>query len=145
MQTFLTELDWRITARELDYKRLGKQRVECKQILACLGYEVTPERFLVMRPQATGWANHPCVRMWRGYHEALAEYQRIMCEEWIRRGYNSTMYFVKPGLWTPPPWYQDERIYSSHRSNLLRKLPEHYSKFGWTESPDMPYFYPEAA
>lgn len=142
MQTFLTDLDWRVTARQLDYKRLGKQRVECKQILNALGYAVAENGALVATTPSSGWRHHPCVAMWRGSHEALAEYMRIMVEEWIRRGYQNTMLYVKPGLWTPPPWYADERIYASHRSNLLRKKPEHYGQFGWTEGPELPYFYP---
>lgn len=168
MQTFMTSPDWVSTARHLDYRRLGEQRLECKQILAALGYEVTPEGTLhrtqphslyfevgldpsgqrttsVCRIHATkGWVNHPCTKMWRGYHEALAEYQRVMIEEWVSRGYNNTMLRVKPAdLFLLPHWYDDERVYASHRSNLLRKAPEHYGKFGWSESSDIPYFFPE--
>jgi hypothetical protein len=41
-----------------------------------------------------------------------------------------------------PSWLGDERVHSSHRSNLLRKRPEHYGLLGWTEGPDMPYHWP---
>ena len=33
-------------------------------------------------------------------------------------------------------------MHASHRSNLLRKDPEHYMQFGWTEPPDLPYVWP---
>ena len=36
----------------------------------------------------------------------------------------------------------DERLHTSHRSNLLRKAPEWYGQFGWTEAPDMAYWWP---
>ena len=42
-----------------------------------------------------------------------------------------------------PTWWGDESVHSSHRSNLLRKLPEHYSSFGWTDDPSVPYFWPK--
>jgi hypothetical protein len=41
-----------------------------------------------------------------------------------------------------PFWINDERLFSSHRSNLLRKDQEWYGKFGWKEGPDLPYFWP---
>lgn len=33
-------------------------------------------------------------------------------------------------------------MHASHRSNLLRKEPEHYTQFGWTEPPDLAYVWP---
>lgn len=145
MQTFLTDRSWAVTARQLDYRRLGKQRVECKQILAALGYVLTSSGSLLPWPAKKGWASHPCTRMWAGYPEALAVYQKVMIEEWIRRGYNNTMFLYSgdPEVFALPAWHDDERVYASHRSNLLRKNPEHYGRFGWTEGPDLPYFYPE--
>jgi hypothetical protein len=44
---------------------------------------------------------------------------------------------------TYPPWLGDERLHASHRSNLLRKDPEHYGQFEWTEPDDLPYWWPE--
>lgn len=145
IQTFLTDRDWEITARQLDYRRLGKQRVECKQILKALGFFVGDDGKLVRSIlPSKGWANHPCTKMWLGYHDALAQYQRVMIREWISRGYSNTMIVPKlERIYKLPRWIEDERVYASHRSNLLRKLPEHYGQFGWTEPPDLPYFYPE--
>src|SRR3712207_9547123 len=54
MQTFLPVADFTETARLLDNPRLGKQRVECLQVLRALEL---PDY---------GWANHPVVTMWRG-------------------------------------------------------------------------------
>jgi hypothetical protein len=74
MQTFLPYPDFEATARVLDWRRLGKQRVECMQILNAL------------HGTSKGWVNHPAVRMWRGYEDALETYQSFMIEEWVRRG-----------------------------------------------------------
>jgi hypothetical protein len=41
-----------------------------------------------------------------------------------------------------PPWLGDEAFHASHRSNLLRKNPEWYGQFGWTEPDDLPYVWP---
>lgn len=49
MQTFLPYPDFRATAKVLDRQRLGKQRVETKQILLALERPGTP----------TGWGRHP--------------------------------------------------------------------------------------
>jgi hypothetical protein len=44
-----------------------------------------------------------------------------------------------------PSWWGDDAVHASHRSNLLRKLPEHYSRFGWSEPCDLPYVWPTGA
>ncbi len=74
MQTFLPFADFAASARALDDRRLGKQRVEALQIVRAL----TRETY--------GWQHHPAVRMWRGYEEALGSYGIVVCREWRRRG-----------------------------------------------------------
>ena len=145
MQTFLPYPDFRLSAKALDYRRLGKQRVECKQLLAALGREVTPDGSLIDRPPSGSWANHPATKMWRGYELALAEYQADCIREWISRGFQNTM----PRIIIPddidlvyPPWLGDEKFHASHRSNLLRKDPDYYGREGWREGPDLPYVWP---
>lgn len=144
MQTFLPYRDFYESAKCLDYQRLGKQRVETKQILnALLG-------------RSKGWTNHPATRMWRGSEVALTYYGSVMCAEWTARGYKDTCgaFFVDLGeqlreqnySYKLPDWYKDkdisEMVCASHRSNLLRKRPDFYGKYGWTETPDMPYVWP---
>lgn len=135
MQTFVPCISFDESAKCLDYRRLGKQRVETLQILNALtnpGY---------------GWANHPATKMWRGHESGLCAYGLAICSEWISRGYKDTCYnkiknITEPDLHDLPPWWGDDRVHSSHRANLLRKLPQHYSQYGWTESHDMPYYWP---
>ena len=137
MQTFLPYADFGESARVLDRTRLGKQRSECLGLLRTL---VEPERI--------GWRNHPAAKMWAGYEMALTQYNDFIIKEWIVRGYSDTCLAKNAALmfqmtWTGhPPWLGDERVHASHRANLLRKMPEHYSQFGWTEDPSMPYYWP---
>ena len=123
MQTFLPYADFKRSAESLDNKRLGKQRVEAMQIYkACVLDDY-------------GWKNHPAVKMWVGYMDT-------MIKTWIERGFNNTMGIVGAGEdITLPPWMGDERLHSSHRSNLLRKDEKFYSQFNWTEPHDMPYYW----
>lgn len=134
MQTFLPYPSFRDSAACLDYRRLGKQRVEAKQILLALA-------------NGGAWSNHPATKMWRGYERALACYGYVICAEWLQRGYKDTLlqFFADHdgGLgYSTPSWLGNSDFHASHRSNLLRKDPEFYGQFGWTESPDLPYIWP---
>lgn len=126
MQTFLPYPDFADSARALDNRRLGKQRVETLQILNVL-----------QNPEAKGWRNHPAVKMWRGHEEALIRYGVTICDEWLRRGFKDTVREKLLAKGSPegpvPQWIGDERLHSSHRASLLRKDPDHYQSFGWMD------------
>jgi hypothetical protein len=131
MQTFLPYRDFTKTAKALDYRRLGKQRVEARQILD-----------IISNNKTGAWSNHPAVNMWRGYSEALSEYSDCIISEWIKRGYRNNMEINGIIAFTYPPWLGDENFHLSHRSNLLRKAPDSYSKI-WPDVPDnLPYVWP---
>lgn len=140
MQTFLPYPSYAESARVLDYRRLGKQRVETKQIL------------LAMSKTTGGWRNHPATKMWRGHEIELCMYGIAMCEEWKRRGYKDSLseFFMDAFVDfdmdgrdpSPPAWLGDESIHASHRSNLIRKDPAYYAQFGWGEGADLPYVWP---
>ena len=132
MQTFLPLPDFQESARALDYRRLGKQRVEAKQILNSL-----------RSPQAGGWRSHPAVKMWEGCERALELYHDVMIMEWVRRGYRNTMVLFKPdGLLELPWWFGRDRLHASHRSNLIRKNPDYYQWFRWAEDSTLEYWWP---
>lgn len=132
MQTFLPYESFKQSFACLDYRRLGKQRVEAMQILKALNNS------------NYGWQNHPAVKMWRGYEDALKLYMNLCIDEWIRRGYNNNMERAKlNGLVESfPPWLGDEKFHASHRSNLIRKDAEYYLKYGWNEPIDLDYVWP---
>ena len=135
MQTFLPFESFEESAKVLDMKRLGKQRVEVYQILRTL-----------TNPRSKGWANHPAVTMWKGCEGTLAQYGMVCCAEWIRRGYKDTLtpkiqeYIMLSG--SVPEWLGLEKLHKSHRSALLYKHSEWYNQFGWNEKPELNYWWP---
>lgn len=132
MQVFVPELDFKSIAEVLDYRRLGKQRVETFQILRA-NLDIT-----------LGWKNHPASRMWADNLAGLSAYGVAMCREWKARGYKDTtmekiVALVEPDSTDLPSWWGRMDIVESHRSNLIRKDPVFYGGI-WTDTPDdLPY------
>ena len=137
VNTFLPWPDEKKTAKSLDNKRLGKQRVEALQILrANLGLTI-------------GWRNHPAAVMWRGHEGALAEYICAMCDEWEARGYTDNVRAQVLELWKTnnfpnesfnrPWWWGKRKLHRSHKSNLRRKDPD---KYAFNVPSDLPYQWP---
>ena len=120
MQTFLPYADFTQSAQVLDYKRLGKQRVEALQILTAI------------QGQSKGWRNHPCSVMWRNHEQALIQYAIVICEEWILRGYKDTLlprFQAQVTTNNPemPAWLGFQKFHLSHQSNLMRKDSAFYN------------------
>jgi len=134
MQTFLPYPNLKKSLKTLDSRRLGKQRVEAFQIL----------NILLERTEKKGWKNHPAVKMWRGYENALKLYFNKAVKLWISKGYKNTMKFEKiDGKIILPKWFGNKNFHASHRSNLLRKDAEFYGKFDWKESDNLEYVWPK--
>jgi hypothetical protein len=148
VQTFVPYADFEATARALDPKRLGKQRVEVIQIVRALtvpGY---------------AWAAHPAVLMWKGHEEALGRYGLTMCAVWVELGFGDTCATTIAGdlaaagvqrirtyaeleeAGALPEWLVDEQVQRSHRSALVRKDPEYYGRLFPDVPPDLPYHWP---
>lgn len=152
MQTFLPEgSNFELGFQVLDRQRLGKQRVETFQISNVIMSLDKDDNPYVHK----GWKHHPAVRMWEGYPMALNRYGMLCCKEFVRRGYKDSLYprfakrymnliaegneLVLPHWLTNPD--SEKRIIESHRSNLRRKMPEHYMDL-WDTKTDLPYFWP---
>lgn len=131
MQTFLPDRSFPRAMRLLDCRRLGKQRVEARQILNALA------------GRSRGWRRHPAVLMWKGREPSLRMYLRCAIREWERRGYKNTMRLPRRDLCSSrkPAWLTDAFV-DAHRSNLLRKDGAYYRRFGWRVPPDLPYLWP---
>ena len=120
VNTFILSNSPQKCVKFLDYKRLGKQRVEAKQIIDAL------------EGSKSGWSNHPVSKMWKDDIIGLKYYYNCCVDEWISRGYKNTMVkydveFVdeKDIL----PWfYTNKQIQESFKASLLRKNPEYYEK-----------------
>lgn len=148
MQTFLPYANFERSARVLDRKRLGKQRVETIQVVRAL-----------TRPDY-GWKNHPAVLMWKGFEEALGRYGFACCEAWADLGFGDTCALTiakdlrAVGINTVrtetelaaagalPPWLGDEALHRSHQAALVRKDPEHYSALFPDVPGDVAYVWP---
>jgi hypothetical protein len=148
MQTFLPYPDFERSARVLDAKRLGKQRVEVLQVVRAL------------TRASYGWANHPAVLMWKGFEEALGRYGLTCCEIWVEKGFGDTcatsitedlraagVMSIRPegqlrkaGLL--PWWLGDDDFHESHRSALIRKDPKRYGPLFPGTRGDLPYVWP---
>lgn len=152
MQVFIPFASFSHSVAVLDRARLGKQRMECRQILAALR--------AARHERAVGWSKHPATLAWSGYESALALYMTFCVNEWVARGYNNTIvtpydeeFKLRPGEdyhltqdardATLPHWLGDEELHASHRAVLLRKDPEFYNQYGWTEEPLESVIYPQ--
>ncbi len=148
VQTFLPYADFERSARVLDQKRLGKQRVEVIQVVRALtlsGY---------------GWANHPAVLMWKGFEEALGRYGLICCQVWTELGHGDTCAATIAADLRPigveqirtqpelaahgalPAWLGEKELHLSHQSSLLRKDPAWYRPHFPGVRDDLPYRWP---
>jgi len=147
MQTFLPLESFEETARVLDGRRLNNQVNECMVILrTCLGL-------------SDGWANHPAVKMWRGYESALAHYTVYIVEECYKRWQNDKVYGKRlcnlddimdgyTHTWIlgigckMPPWLGNKNFHRSHRQALLAKNTEWYRQFWPEEEAKIEYVWP---
>lgn len=120
VNTFILTNSPKNCVKLLDYRRLGKQRVEAKQIIDA-----------IENPKSNGWSNHPVTKMWKNDVLGLKYYFNCCVDEWIDRGYKNTMikYIIefddeKDIL----PWfYYNKQIQESFKASLLRKNPEYYN------------------
>lgn len=116
MQTFLPFTDLTMSVQCLDYKRLGKQRVEALQIINSLA-----------NPNY-GYKHHPVKLLWANHVDALKYYCNLCIQEWELRGYHNTMeYYALPEFVELPIF--EPMLYVSHQSNLLRKDRPYYCKY----------------
>ena len=128
MQTFLPYPEFDKSAAVLDRQRLGKQRVEAYQIFRSIKF-------------GNGWSHHPIVKMWTGFENALKLYSNAMVTEWIRRGYRNNMeiHNLNGCKIAFPWWLGNDEFHASHRAALLAKDYGYYSKYGWSEAPEINY------
>lgn len=143
MQTFITDKDFKQSARNLDRQRLHSQIYEAIHILSSL-LEINDQLVNVKR----NVKNHPAAKLWTGYELELLKYIQVHIDEWTFRGYktdiNSRNFQV---LWLEldvltkqydydklmPDWITDDLI-KTHRSVLIQKKPEYYNKL-WPDCP----------
>ena len=135
MQTFLPYPNYVRSVKSLDYRRLGKQRVEAMQIINILeGKQASP-----------GWKNHPAVKMWEGYLDSLKYYCNCCIDEWLSRGYKNTMVKYDVDHQNESPWWLGQTdVHRAMRARLIEKNRDFYlPKFPNDEGfNDAKYFWP---
>jgi len=90
VQIFRPYRDWARSAKVLDDRRLGKQRVETKQVLLAI-----LRKLGILADGRRGWLNHPVVLMYfnggRPYVGDLVGYFYAVVEEWKARGHKNSL------------------------------------------------------
>lgn len=145
MQTFITSTNSNQlkacaeTFNMLDSPRLGKQRVEVKQLLA------------------GQFPNHPASKMWREHEHALVAYGIICCKAWIKRGHadsligefrdRRTMLLDDgfPLVW--PWWFGHPGMVRTHQTKLFYKgspkwVQQHAESAPRHRPMQLPYLWP---
>lgn len=129
VNTFCLDNDPKVCAKLLDYRRLGKQRVEAMQIIDAINS-------LESNDEKVAWKNHPAVKMWmhsdtkiqKQYLNALKYYLNCMIDEWVNRGYKNEMKHkkvIEPVIM--PWWFTNKYIQLTHKCSLMRKDEKYYS------------------
>jgi len=146
VNTFLPYASLEATTRALDFRRLGKQRVEAWQIWNVLTkaesvhpppvglgaapwatkrawMEAAAQRWKAATGKRLGWATHPAVVLWVGHRDGLAVYYNAMLKGWeARGGHNNVLKPIPVPPETPlPPWTQSPVVHNAFRWQLLRK------------------------
>jgi hypothetical protein len=144
--TWMTRPSYGKTASDLDTARLSEQMSRGAMIFDKLTGIAVPEIA----------DNHPVLDMWRGYEFALAIYAMMLNLEFVfARGYADQacsrvllksikeIQREEPDFsYVGPPWVRDTAVIKSHRSNLIRLLPNDYNE-QWKVAPkNWPYIWP---
>lgn len=132
MQTWITDYNFRISASNLDVKRLNAQISEGIQILASL--TGLNDKLINPKEDVSNWAQ---AKLWKGYEQDLMNYLAEHMNEWYSRDYSSEINVSNLDMimgFTAiypmfnqiiPKWICPELIIT-HRSVLIQKEPEFY-------------------
>ena len=138
----------------LDYRRLGKQRIEAKQIIESL------------ENNSLGWSKHPATLSFSKNIDSLKAYYNICIQEWINRGYKCNMKIydeIDESKYSPlicefdgkkaifhedneksyPKFVSFPPYFYAHRASLYRKNNNFYSSKNFPEEYlEKGYFWP---
>ena len=140
MITYVPYIGFAASARQLDDRRVRRQRKDAWQLLQ------------VLLGQTEEYANHPAVGMWKNYERWLCVYGLQFCQEWrigrkqecdfYARFYRVDEELKERGFEARrPPWVGDIDLCRSHRSSLIRQVPSYAEH--WPNTPElMPYLWP---
>lgn len=113
------------TADALDKRRLNKQIIECKQILAAI------------EGRSKAWANHPCVLMYREHTSWLKNY--LQCLESVRHQYMAAnIYSLNADRIRPP--FHTEGYFNQMKRRLYTKDNEYYKQWSHLGESDVNWY-----
>jgi len=165
MQTFMPYDNFLFSAKCLDTRRLGNQRNEAKTLYTQLTLRTGG---WLKHPAARMWEGHTSALLcylwevcyqWkeRGIVNRGTPYTdnvftgvlnfilEEVCEGSHTHATDTIAAYQTDGTLVNPPWWLGDRlVHESHRAALLAKDPGWYGTFGWTETPQIKYFWPTA-
>ena len=126
-------------AMSLDMRRLNKQIIECRQILAAI------------RGEVSAWRNHPCVKMYAGHTDWLEDYTLCLEAVYINRHVKTEDIAAEDALEEAELWsrmaesltpdFLTEEFCIQHRRRLYTKDNDTYERFAkYGESEENWYF-----
>lgn len=114
------------TADALDKRRLNKQIIECRQILAAI------------EGRSKAWANHPCVLMYREHTSWLYEY--LYCLESARHEYMAAnIYNINADKIRPP--FHTDAYFNQMKRRIFTKDNEYYKQWSYLGESDVNWYY----
>jgi len=132
-QIIITENEIEVTLQDLK----GKQITITKNLFVSL-----KDNYVKI-----GYIYHPALLLWFNYIPALKHYINVHVAECKARGADNSINIesdeynkgIDPKY---PPWTMDGDFLIRHRSNLIRKKPEYYSKIFPNVPDNLQYFWP---
>ena len=115
------------TAQVLDKRRLNKQIIECRQIIASLNNE------------SVYWKNHPCVLQYKYHKEWLNDYMRCLVYyqcgniDWAEKMSDICE-------WTKPKFHIPE-YFNQMKRRLYTKNNEFYKQWEYLGTSDVNWYY----
>lgn len=113
------------TADALDKRRLNKQIIECRKILAAI------------EGRSKAWANHPCVLMYRKHTSWLKNY--LQCLELARHQYMAANIYSLNADRIRPPFHTEEYLNQMKR-RLYTKDNEYYKQWSHLGESDVNWY-----
>ena len=114
------------TAEVLDKRRLNKQIIECRQILAAID------------GTSKAWANHPCVLMYREHRSWLNNY--LYCLELAMHGHSAASFYSQRADKIRPPFHTSE-YFDQMKRRLYTKDKGHYKQWSSLGESQVNWYY----
>lgn len=140
MQVFVPYGAPLLCAEILDARRLNKQIIECRQILAAI------------RGESSAWKNHPVVKMYRDHAKWLEYYMHCLeCYKSYQDLYDTDLDDALHDLELAREWnrvandthplFFDSDFYDQHRRRLYTKSPKDYARFELCGTSDVNWYF----